>query len=219
MCIDFTDLNDACPKDCYPLPRIEQLIDQTGGYEYLSSLDANSGYHQIPMAREDEDKTAFITPNATYCYTAMPFGLKNAGATFQRTANKIFKSQIGKNLEVYVDDMLVKSRSFQGHLQDLLEIMQVIHQYGIKLNPKKSMFAFQKGKFLGHIVSREGIQPNPSKLKAISDMISPQNVKEVQRLTGRIIALSRFIAKQGERCLSFFKLIHKQAPFECTEEC
>jgi len=90
MCIDFTDLNEACPKDCYPLPRIEQLVDQTGGYEYLSSLDANSGYHQIPMAKVDEEKTAFITPIEIYCYTVMPFGLKNAGATFQRTANNIF---------------------------------------------------------------------------------------------------------------------------------
>ncbi|NAV21938.1 RNA-directed DNA polymerase, partial [Salmonella sp. zj-h16] len=102
MCIDYTDLNKACPKDPYPLPRIDQIVDSTAGCDLLCFLDAYSGYHQIRMAREDEEKTAFITPVGTYCYTSMPFGLKNAGPTFQRTTRISLGSQIGRNVEAYV---------------------------------------------------------------------------------------------------------------------
>ena len=111
MCVDFTDLNKACPKDCYTLPRIDQLVDSTTGYEIFCFLDAFKGYHQIAMDKKDQEKTSFITKYETYCYVTMPFGLKNAGATYQRLVNKLFKGQIGQNMEVYVDDMLVKSRT------------------------------------------------------------------------------------------------------------
>ena len=111
MCIDFKKLNKACPKDSYPLPRIDQLVDATSGHELLTFMDAFFGYNQIRMASEDEEKIAFITNRGLYCYRVMPFGLKNAGATYQWLVNKIFKEQIGRNMEVYVDDMLVKSKS------------------------------------------------------------------------------------------------------------
>src|SRR5256886_3018603 len=109
MCVDFTDLNKACPKDFFPLPRIDHLVDSASGHQMLSFMDAFSGYNQIMMAEEDREKTAFITDSGTYCYKVMPFGLKNAGATYQRLVNKLLKEQIGKNIEVCVDDMLVKS--------------------------------------------------------------------------------------------------------------
>ena len=108
VCIDFTDLNKACPKDPFPLPRIDQLVDLASGHARLSFLNAFQGYHQIPMNDVDQDKTAFITPRGTYCYKMMPFGLKNAGATYERMVMKMFGHIIGKTVEVYIDDMLVK---------------------------------------------------------------------------------------------------------------
>ncbi|KAL8093495.1 hypothetical protein AgCh_035391 [Apium graveolens] len=125
MCVDYTDLNKACPKDHYPLPNIDQLIDATAGYEVLSFLDTFSGYHQIAMNDRDVPKTTFITPKGTYAYIKMPFGLKNAGATFQRMVNKVFKEQIGRNMEAYVDDMIVKSL-FQDHAEDLKKCFETL---------------------------------------------------------------------------------------------
>ncbi|KAL0284645.1 UNVERIFIED_CONTAM: Transposon Ty3-G Gag-Pol polyprotein [Sesamum radiatum] len=108
MCVDFRDLNKACPKDYYPLPRIDQLVDSTSGCELQSIMDASQGYHQIMLVPEDHKRVSFITSNGTFCYVAMPFGLKNAGATYQRLVDKIFRPQLGRNMEVYVDDMLDK---------------------------------------------------------------------------------------------------------------
>lgn len=111
MCPDFTDLNKACPKDYFPLPRIDQLADSTSGHELLSFMDAFSGYNQIYMVESDQEKTSFTTDHRLYCYRMMPFGLKNAGATYQRQVNRMFRAQIGCNMEVYVDDKLKCWRS------------------------------------------------------------------------------------------------------------
>ena len=119
MCVDFTDLNKACPKDNFPLPRIDQLVDSTAGQKLLTFMDAFSGYNQIKMAKEDQEKTAFITSQGLYCYKVMPFRLKNVGVMYQRLVNKMFSQQIGRNMEVYVDDMLVKSKEELAHLDDL----------------------------------------------------------------------------------------------------
>ncbi|KAL0405653.1 UNVERIFIED_CONTAM: hypothetical protein Slati_3879200 [Sesamum latifolium] len=119
MCIDFRDLNKACPKDFYPLPRIDQLVDSTSDCELLSMMDASQGYHQIMLAPEDRKRVSFITSSGTFCYVAMPFRLRNIGATYQRLVDKIFRSQIGRNMEVYVDDMLVKSKKAEDHIADL----------------------------------------------------------------------------------------------------
>ena len=119
VCVDFTDLNTACPKDSFPLPKIDQLIDATAGHDRKSFLDAYREYHQIPLFVLDQEKTTFITPWGTYCYKVMPFGLKNAGATYQWLVTKMFQAQLGKTVEVYIDDMVVKSRESQDHLADL----------------------------------------------------------------------------------------------------
>ena len=165
--MNFTNLNKACPKDGYPLPRIDLLVDATAGHEMLSFMDAFSGYNQILMAEQDQEKTAFITDRGLYCYRVMPFGLKNAGATYQRLVNRMFKGQIGRNVEVYVDDMLVKSKNSSGHLDDLRETFQTLRGYGMKLNPDKCAFGVGSGKFLGYMVSRRGIEANPEKIEAI----------------------------------------------------
>ena len=109
MCTDFTDLNKACPKDTYPLPNIDRLVDEASGHNFLSFLDVYSGYNQIPMYGPDRSKTTFITDRANFCYEVMPFGLKNAGVTYKRLMNRVFRGQIGRTMELYVDDMVVKS--------------------------------------------------------------------------------------------------------------
>ncbi|KAL0451570.1 UNVERIFIED_CONTAM: hypothetical protein Slati_1135100 [Sesamum latifolium] len=199
MCIDFRDLNKACPKDFYPLPRIDQLVDSTSGCELLSMMGASQGYHQIMLAPEYKKRVSFITSAGTFCYVAMPFGLKNAGATYQRLVDKSFRPQIGRNMEVYVDDMLVKSKKAQDHVKDLEETFSVLRKYKLKLNPGKCAFGVQRGRFLGFMVTQRRIEANPSKIKAILDMKAPSNGNEVQRLTGRIAALIRFISKSAER--------------------
>uniref|UniRef100_A0A2N9F9R7 Uncharacterized protein n=1 Tax=Fagus sylvatica TaxID=28930 RepID=A0A2N9F9R7_FAGSY len=217
MCVDFTDLNKACPKDSFPLPRIDQLVDSTAGHKLLTFMDAFSGYNQIVMDEGDQEKTSFITSRGLFCYKVMPFGLKNAGATYQRLMNRMFHDQIGRNVEVYVDDMLVKSKEEDGHLDDLRETFQTLRKYQMKLNPSKCAFGVYSGKFLGFMVSQRGIEANPDKIKAILEMQPPKNTKEVQRLTGRIAALNRFMSRSTDKCLPFFKTLKKA--FEWTDEC
>uniref|UniRef100_A0A2N9HAC0 Uncharacterized protein n=1 Tax=Fagus sylvatica TaxID=28930 RepID=A0A2N9HAC0_FAGSY len=217
MCVDFTDLNKACPKDSFPLPRIDQLVDSTAGHKLLTFMDAFSGYNQIGMDEGDQEKTSFITSRGLFCYKVMPFGLKNAGATYQRLMNRMFHDQIGRNVEVYVDDMLVKSKEEDGHLDDLRETFQTLRKYQMKLNPSKCAFGVYSGKFLGFMVSQRGIEANPDKIKAILEMQPPKNTKEVQRLTGRIAALNRFMSRSTDKCLPFFKTLKKA--FEWTDEC
>ncbi|XP_073127517.1 uncharacterized protein [Henckelia pumila] len=167
MCVDFRDLNKACPKDCYPPPRIDQLVDSTAGHQYLCFMDAYQGYHQIPLVEEDQEKVSFTTSHETFCYRVMPFGLKNAGATYQRLMDRVFASQIGRNVEVYVDDILVKSQDDVGLLADLEESFSTLRTYRVKLNPEKCVFGVRGGMFLGYMVTERGIEANPEKVQAI----------------------------------------------------
>ena len=139
----------------------------------------------------------------------MPFGLKNSGAIYQRLVNKMFSKQIGRNMEVYVDDMLVKSKEELAYLDELKETFATFRQYQMKLNPSKCAFGVALGNFLGFMVSQIGVEVNLEKVQAILDMASPKTVKEVQKLTGRIAALNKFISKEMEKCLSFFKTLKK----------
>ena len=162
--MDFTDLNKACLKDSFPLPRMDQLMDSTAGHKLLTFMDAFSGYNPIKMDEEDQEKTAFITSQRLYCYKVMPFRLKNAGATYQRLVNKMFNKQIGRNMEVYVDDMLVKSKEELADLDDFREMFATLKQYQMKLNPRKCVFGVASGKFLGFMVSLRGIEANLEKV-------------------------------------------------------
>ncbi|URD93608.1 Retrotransposon protein [Musa troglodytarum] len=219
MCVDYTDLNRACPKDCFPLPRIDQLVDSTTGHARFSFMDAYSGYNQIRMAPEDQQHTAFHTPQGAYFYKVMPFGLKNAGATYQRMVNKVFAHQMGRNMEVYVDDMIVKSRTGTAHLDDLRETFSTLRRYGMRLNPAKCVFGVTSGKFLGFIIHKRGIDANPEKIRALIDMRSPRTIKELQCLNGRIAALSRFLSRSGDKCLPFFRVLKDPKNFQWTTKC
>ena len=152
--MDFTNLNNAYPKDCYPLPRINLLVEATAGHSLLSFMDAYSGYNQIRMYLGNEENTFFITDQGTYYYRVMPFGLKNAGATYQRLVNRMFRNLIKKRMEVYVDDLLVKSKEKANHLGHWDEAFGILRKFWMKLNPTKCAFRVSSGKFLGHLVSR-----------------------------------------------------------------
>ena len=142
-------------------------------------MDAFSSYNQIRMDEIDQEKTSFITSQCLFCYKVMPFGLKNVGATYQRLVNQMFHPQIGRNVEVYVDDMLVKSLDEEKHLDDLQETFDTLRRYNMKLNPSKCAFGVSSGKFLGFMVSYRGIEENPNKIQVILDMEPPRNIKEV----------------------------------------
>jgi hypothetical protein len=219
MCVDFTDLNKACPKDPYPLPNIDRLIDGATGYKMLSFMDAYSGYNQIKMNPADAPHTAFMSNTCNYFYNVMPFGLKNAGATYQRLMDRVFSEQIGKNLEVYIDDMVVKTTEEGEHDQDLGDILASVRKYNMRLNPAKCSFGVQSGKFLGFMLTNRGIEANPDKCQAIIDMRSPTSVKEVQQLTGRIAALSRFLSCAGEKAFHFFSTLRKSERFVWSTQC
>ncbi|XP_020421233.1 uncharacterized protein LOC109949580 [Prunus persica] len=207
MCVDYTNLNRACPKDSFPLPRIDQLVDATAGHALLSFTDAYSGYNQIFMHPEDQAHTSFITDRGLYCYKVMPFGLKNAGATYQHLVNQLFAPLIGNTMEVYVDDMLVKSRTADQHIPNLSAMFTILKQYKMRLNPTKCAFGVASGKFLGFMISQRGIEANPEKIQAILNMTVPKTVKDIQSLTGRVAALTRFISKATDRCAPFFKAL------------
>ncbi|KAL0411817.1 UNVERIFIED_CONTAM: putative protein K02A2.6 [Sesamum latifolium] len=194
-------------------------MESTSGCELLSMMDASQGYHQIMLAPEDHKRVSFMTSDGTFCYVAMSFGLKNAGATYQRLVDKIFRLQLGKNMEVYMDDMLVKSKEAPHHVEDLEETFTVLRKYLLKLNPGKCAVGVSGGRFLGFMVTQRGIKGNPDKIKAILEMGPPTNINEVQRLMGRIVALSRFISKSIEKGLPFFKTLRKVKNIKWTEEC
>jgi hypothetical protein len=164
MCVDFTSLNKHCPKDHFPLTRIDQIIDWTAGCKKLSFLDAYSGYNQIRLKVEDQEKTAFITPFEVFCYNTMPFVLKNAGATYKRCMLACLKDQIGCNIQVYVDDIVIKTREAKTLIDDLRETFDNLDRYKIKLNPEKCAFGVPSGQLLGYFISQRGIEANPKKI-------------------------------------------------------
>ena len=172
ICMDFTDLNRACPKDSYPLLRINILVDLKVRHQLLSFMDAFSGYNQIMLDKADQEKSSFITSQGLFCYKVMPFELKNVGVTYQRLMNKMFTHQIGRNVQVCVDDMLVKSIREEDHLNDLQETLE---------------------------------------------MTPPANIQEVQSLNGKVAARNRFISREMDKCLPFFRTLKKS--FEWTAEC
>jgi hypothetical protein len=218
MCVDYTDLNKHCPKDPFGLPRIDQVINSTAGCDLLCFLDCYSGYHQIAIKEEDQEKTAFITPFGAYCYTTMSFGLKNTGATYQRAIQACFKRQLNKNVEAYVDDVVVKTRNSDTLIADLEETFASLREYRWKLNPNKCVFGVPSGKLFGFVISHRGIKANPEKISVITNMRAPTCIKDVQKLTGCMAALNRFISKHGERGLPFFKLLKHQEKFVWTPE-
>src|SRR4051812_11991289 len=213
MSIDYSGLNKHCPKDPFPLPRIDQVIDSTAGAELLCFLDAYSRYHQIRMKESDQKATSFVTPFGTFCYVTMPFGLKNARATYQRTMQKCLKDQIGRNVHAYIDDITVMTRKGSDLISDLQETFDNLRKYKMMLNPLKCVFGVPAGKLLGFIISHRGIEMNPETIKEILNIKRPTCFKDVQRLTGCVAAVSRFISRLGGKALPLYKLLKKAEKF------
>ncbi|GKD37172.1 reverse transcriptase domain-containing protein [Tanacetum coccineum] len=212
MFVDFMDLNKACPQDCYPIPEIDWKV------ESLYGLDAYKGYQQIQMAESDEEKTAFHT---VYCYIKMPFGLKNAGATYQRLVDKAFDTQVGRNIEVYIGDLVIKSHTEAEMLKDIEETFRTLRKITMKLNPKKCTFEAMEGMFLGFMISPKGIKPYPNKTEAVLQLPSPRTIKEVHSLNGKLASLNRFLSKSAEKSLPLFKTLKKcikKSDFHWTQE-
>jgi len=171
------------------------------------------------MHRKDKEKTTFMMADANYYYEVMSFGLKNVGATYQRLMDKIFQGLIGWCVEVYVDDIMVKSDSFDQHVEDLKDVFKSLREANMKLNPEKCTFGVEGGKFLGFMLIHRGIEANPDKYQAIVGMRSPKNIKDVQQLLGRLATLSRFVPRLAERTRPMVQLLRKVAKFSWDDRC
>jgi len=179
MCVDYRDLNRASPKDNFPLSHIDVLMDNTANFDLFSFMDGFSGYNQIKMAPEDMEKTTFVTLWGTFCYKVMSFGLKNIGAIYQRAMVALFHDMMHREIEVYVDHMIVKSKIEEEHLVNLRKLFERLRKYRLRLNPAKCTFGVKLGKLLGFIVSQKGINVDPEKVKAILEMPEPRTEKQV----------------------------------------
>jgi hypothetical protein len=193
-------------------------VDSTSGCDLLSFLDAYSSFHQIQMSRQDRKHTAFVTMDGLYCYVVMPYGLKNALPTFVRALSKTFGDLIRDRVEVYIDDIVVKTKRGSTLVEDLTLVLDKLCATRTKLNPDKCVIGVSAGKLLGFLVLHWGIEANPEKIKAIEAMRPLARIKDVQKLMGSLAALSRFISRLAERALPFFRLLQKFGPFSWTEE-
>ncbi|CAN6692803.1 unnamed protein product [Malus baccata var. baccata] len=195
-CVDYRNINGTTPKDEHPMPMADLSIDAVAKHKVLSFMDGNAGYNYIKMAQEDIHKIAFRYPGhmGAYEYLVMPFGLKNAGATYQRAMNAIFHELIGRSMEVYIDDIVVKSKTEEQHLTDLRQALTRMRMHKLKMNPKKCAFGVREGNFLGFLVHQKGVEVDKNKSRAIMESPSSTNKVQLQRLLGKINFLRRFIA-------------------------
>ncbi|KAE8716368.1 PCF11P-similar protein 4 [Hibiscus syriacus] len=219
MCVDYRDLNRASPKDNFPLPHIDTLVDNTAGHALFSFMDSFSGYNQIKMDPKDMEKTTFVTMWGTFCYKVIPFGLKNAGATYQRAMVTLFHDMMHKEIEVCVDDMIAKSQTEEEHVKVLRKLFLRLRKYQLKLNPAKCTFGATSGKLLGFVVSENGIEIDPDKVKAILELPPPRTQKEVRGFLGRLNYIARFISQLTEKYDPIFRLLRKQNPGEWDNSC
>uniref|UniRef100_A0A2N9HCW8 Integrase catalytic domain-containing protein n=1 Tax=Fagus sylvatica TaxID=28930 RepID=A0A2N9HCW8_FAGSY len=190
-CVDFHNLNKACPKDEFPLPNMDLLIDSAAGHAMFSFMDGFSGYNQIFMSPRDAEKTAFRTPIGNFYYTVMPFGLKNAGATYQRTMTAMFHDMMHREIEDYVDDIVVKSKTREDHFGILKKVFKRCRLYKLKMNPLKCAFGVSAGKFLGFLVHQHGIDVDPVKASTIATMKPPTTHKELKSFLGKLSYIRR----------------------------
>ena len=224
MCVDYRDLNRASPKDNFPLPHIDVLMDNITNFTLFSFMDGFSGYNQIRMAPEDMEKTMFVTLWGTFCYKVISFGLKNAGETYQQAMEKttfvtLFHDMMHQEIEVYVDDMIAKFKTEEEHLVNLRKLFKRLRKYRLRLNPTKCTFGVKSGKILGFIVSRKGIEVDPEKVKAILEMPEPCTKKQVWGFLGHLNYIARFISQLMATCEPLFKLLHKDQSIRWNDDC
>ena len=221
FCVDYRKLNKITKKDSYPLPRIDETLDSLHGMKYFSTLDLLAGYWQIELEEKDKEKTAFITGNELYEFNRMPFGLCNTPATFQRSMNHVLRTVLGEKALVYLDDIVVFSDTPENHLINLREVLTLLKTAGLKIKLQKCKFMKKSVEFLGHIISGEGISPNPSTIKAIVNYAKPTSVDEVRSFLGLAGYYRRFIPHFGSIAKPLTRKTHKDVinePFNWTNE-
>ncbi|KAA3486551.1 RNA-directed DNA polymerase (Reverse transcriptase), Ribonuclease H-like protein [Gossypium australe] len=219
ICVDYKDLNEASPKDNFPLPHIDTLVDNIAGYSLFSFMDGFSYYNQIKMHPKDMEKTTFVTMWGIFFYKVMLFGLKNAVVTYQKAMVTLFHDMMLKDIEVYVDDIIAKSRIKKKHVQVLRKLFLRLRKFQLKLNPAKCTFGARLGKLLRFIGNEKRIEIDPDKVKAKQDLPLPCTQKEVRGFLGRLNYIARFISQLTKKCNLIFRLIKKHNPGVWDEEC
>jgi hypothetical protein len=218
ICVDFRNLNRATPKDEYPMPIADLLIDSALGNRVISFLDTNARYNQIFMVKEDVSKTAFCCPGfiGLFEWVVMAFGLKNAGATYQRAMNLISHDLLGVLMEVYIDDVVVKLVGFEEHMTELKLSFEGMKKYGLWMNPLKCAFRVTSKKFFGFVVHERGIQIDPKKIESIDKIGELMCKKDIQKLLGKINYLRHFISNLAGRVESLLPLVQLKHEEEFT---
>lgn len=219
FCVDYRKLNAVTYSDAYPLPTIQEILESLAGTAIFTTLDLNSGYWQVEMDPESQDKTAFVCSYGLFHFKVIPFGLKNAPATFQRLMETVLGDLRGKICFVYLDDIIVFSPSKEQHFNDLQVVLDTLRNAGLTVNMKKSNFFQETLKFLGHVVSSEGIQVNSEKTEAIKNFPVPSNLKSFQRFLGMAGWYHRFVADFSQIAEPLTALKRKGARFKWTSEC
>jgi hypothetical protein len=219
VCIDYRKLNAATRKDHFPLPFIDQMVERLAGHEYYYFLDGYSGYNQIPVDPEDQEKTTFTCPFGTFAYRRMPFGLCNAPATFQRCMISIFSNMVERFMEIFMDDFFVFGSSFQECLDRLTLVLVRCKEKNLVLNWEKCHFMVKQGIVLGHVISQRGIEVDKAKVDLISNLPPPRTVKEIRSFLGHAGFYRRFIKDFSKIARPLCKLLAKETPFEFDEEC
>ncbi len=219
FCVDYRRLNEQTIKDVYPLPRIDATLDQLGGAKYFTTLDLTAGFWQVELAQGSAEKTAFTTPLGLYEFQVMPFGLCNAPATFQRLMDSVI-GHLGKEFVlVYLDDVLIFSRTFEEHVEHLREVLTCIRDANLCIKLKKCFFAQLRTQYLGHIISGDGIEPDPGKLAAVKELLPPKNVKEVRGFIGFVGFYRRFVQDFSKLAKPLHELTCKNHTWEWTQQC
>jgi hypothetical protein len=216
LCVDFKNLNRSSLKDNYPLPKMDHVLEKVFGANKMSMIDGFSGYNQIVVHEDDKEKIAFTTSWGTFMYDKMPFGLMNAGATFQRAMDIVFLGERDKFVVIYLDDLIVFSNSDAEHLVHLKQTFKKCRKFGLSLNPKKSHFAMQEGKLMGHIVLKYGIKVDPKRIEAIDTINIPRNKKEIHSFLGKINFLRRFIPNFVEIVKLITDMLKKDSEMKWT---
>ena len=219
FCVDYRKLNDVTIKDAYPLPRVDESLDQLSGSKWFSCLDLNSGYWQVEMDPLDAEKTAFTSRKGLYEFTVMPFGLCNAPATFERLMETVLAGLHWQICLIYLDDVIVIGKSFEDMIKNLGVVFERLQQSGLKLKARKCQLFGKEVEFLGHIISEKGVETDPSKTQCIEMWPTPKNVKDVRAFIGLCSYYRCFVYRFSEIAKPLHKLTEKNKPFIWTEEC
>lgn len=217
FCVDYRKLNEVTIKDCYPIPRIDESLESIGKATIFSVMDMKSGYWQVPLDDDAKSKSAFVTSEGLYQFNRMPFGLCNAPATFQRLMDGLFSSCRFNFCLIYLDDLIVFSRTFAEHIQHLKYVFEICEKANIRINPKKSKFAQEELLYLGHSITANGIKPDVKKVECIQKFPVPKSVKELQAFLGLVNFYRRFISKMAHISAPLLKLLKKDESYVWTK--